>query len=179
MVPPEPDIDALVRSLRVTNPPARPPAIPWHLRRPRRWHGGLGMAAAAVAMLAVGIAQMVDNTRVTARGPSAVDPPLDGELRMLVSRGGRATRVGDGSTVHLDEVVYFRLCAPSDQDLALSVDGPFGRQLLAETTATSDCVDARANGQILGYAFDRSGSHRFILSGAKATELDAITLHVR
>ena len=98
---------------------------------------------------------------------------------MLVDRQGQAMRLGDGSWVHLDEPVYFRMCVVPAATLTLSVDGPRGRELLTEQAAPSGCVDARLEGALLAYTFYRPGPHRFVLLDENTRELDALTLEVR
>lgn|GEM_PF-5085399 len=103
------EMDALIGGLGVSGPVPAAPPIPQTRtgRRPRWWLGGVALAAAA--LLAVGVTQLGQEPRVTARGVQS--GVVDVVLEVVVDRGQGVERVGPGETIGLDDTLYFRVGA--------------------------------------------------------------------
>ena len=158
------NVDDLLRGLKAPGPVPMPPPIPvqapWY-RRP--WVGGVALAAGL--LLAVGLSQR-ESGRVTARG--------DGETVVSLSLSLSAVR--DGQTERLDgtasvgEPLYFRLSATPAAEAVLWVEGPAGREEIAEVSAVPTEQTLQGGSGHIGYIADAPGTYTFHLGAGEAVE---------
>lgn len=152
------DVDELIRALEGPPPPPEAPAWP----SPRRWPrvaGALALAAAALLALAV------------SRPPSGVRPrggvheaAIELDVRMVVERGGIATRISPGAELRVGERVLFRAAASEQTPAVLWVDGPAGSEWITTTELSPSPRDLGDTDGLVGYRFDAPGRYTFVLS---------------
>jgi len=170
------DLDQLIRDLRGAPPPRQAPTAP----APRRW---APVALAAAVLLAIGggaTVLLADRPYMGLRGAPA-DARLD--LRMVVERGGRTLRVSRDGTCNIGEQVFFRVAANPSTEVALWVEGPEGKEDIAQTHASPEPSDLESGRGMVSFEFERSGRYTFILAspgdeGCVSTSCQELTVEV-
>jgi hypothetical protein len=152
-----PDLDQLIRDLKGAPPPAKAPEAqarrPWPL---------LALAATLLVAVAGGLSwTLAPEPYVALRGGSG---EVQIDLRMVVERGGRTLRVSREGACFIGEQVFFRLASSPGAEVALWVDGPDGRERIAELMATPEPRDLESEQGMVSFEFERAGSHSFYLA---------------
>jgi hypothetical protein len=169
------DVDTLLRAL--DGPRSEAPAPDWAALRAgdrARTRTRVLVALAAVAALAIVVTARPE-TAVGLRGATGI-PTVD--LRMVADRGDGAVRLTEGGIYHVGDRVFFRLAASPGARVSLWVDGPLGRETIADVDAGAAPEDVRSGDGLVAYAFDAPGRYAFVAGAAGDPDCVGCARHV-
>jgi hypothetical protein len=152
-----PDLDTLLRDLRGAPPPREAPRI----TRRGRW-APIALAAGVLVAAGGGAAWMLGQGPYVGLRGAAGETQLD--LRMVMERGGRTQRVSRDGICNIGEQVFFRVAANPSTEVSLWVEGPNGREVIAEIHASPEPIDLQTGRGMVSWEFERAGRHTFVLA---------------